>query len=460
MGLTNTIEFSQNENQGNIPKTDSNMVNNEIFYEPTDKGPFIVYLETTEKVGFNIGRANNIKIARDIFNLNLTDVLKISNKGLNRISVHFLSFKAANSFIKNKSLLDKGYKIYIPFNFVTAKGIARRVDLDLSEQELLQACESHDKIKIISAKRLNRRVTKDKITTYEPTSTVLFTFRGVRLPRYVKFFYLEFPIEIYIPPVTQCYRCLRYGHTRNNCKGKEKCFNCADEVHLQENEEPTCDSCCFFCKDNHKSNYKKCPEYIRQKNIKELMAFENLTFFEANENCRKTYISKGDFIYNPSDFPSMKRGNNVSIGNSKSTSETFIEPNERRAQAFRTNTTKRSFQHVTSADPIKKRIINKGYDRKAHEENIYFPNSRPEKQMLPSSQTLTLNPNFSQHKKQEMPSTSAPSDSFSFKHFDLHSVINYLRNTSDNNKNICRDLLLSECRNESYMDLDRYSDSG
>ena len=64
-----------------------------------------------------MGRYNNIKIARDIFNLNLTDVKKTKNKGLNRLSIEFTNFKSANNFVKNKTLLDKGYKIFSLFNF-------------------------------------------------------------------------------------------------------------------------------------------------------------------------------------------------------------------------------------------------------------------------------------------------------------------------------------------------------
>lgn len=41
----------------------------------------------------------------------------------------------------------------------------------------------------------------------------------------------------------------------------------------------------------------------KTKNIKQLMDFENITFFEANEFCKKTYISKYEFIFNLSEYP-------------------------------------------------------------------------------------------------------------------------------------------------------------
>ena len=282
-------------------------IRDKILYLPSDKGPFTVYLESTDKVGFNIGKSNNIKIARDIFNLNLTDVSKIANKGLNRVAIQFISYQAANALVNNKTLLDKGYNIFIPFNFVTSKGIARNVDCDISEEEILKYCKVYNNIKILNVKRLNRKVIKNETPVYEPTGTVLFTFQGVNLPRSVYIYGLDFLISIYVAPVTQCFKCLRYGHTSKICKGKERCLNCAGDVHPKEGDSMPCESSCFYCKGTHKSNFKKCPEYLRQKNIKELMAFENLTFFEANELCRKTYVSKNDFIYNTEDFPNLKK---------------------------------------------------------------------------------------------------------------------------------------------------------
>lgn len=71
---------------------------------------------------------------------------------------------------------------------------------------------------------MNRKVlmgeTGDKIE-YLPTSTIMITFEGVVLPRYISISYLSFPVTPYLPPVTQCYKCLIFGHTSTQCKGKK-----------------------------------------------------------------------------------------------------------------------------------------------------------------------------------------------------------------------------------------------
>lgn len=434
--------------------TDNATAKNNILYTESDKGPFFVYLESTEKVGYAIGKANNIKIARDLFNLNLTDIKKISNKGQNRIAIQFITHSAANAFIKNKYLIDKGYNIYIPFNFVTAKGIARNVDFDLTEEELLNACKANDKTKILGVRRLNRKILKDETVSYEPTGTVLFTFQGVLLPKYISFYHLEYPISTYVAPVTQCYKCLRYGHTRNNCKGKDRCFNCGSSDHVSDNNELSCTTTCFYCKDNHKSTNKICPEYNRQKNIKELMAYENLTFYEANEVCRKTYCARDDFIYNSTDFPSI-RNKGKNIASSQKSSENLISPNERRTNNFNNNPVKRSYQQVLSTDQNKKRIIQKGYNKKLHDEALFFPNARP----LRASQTPQQTQPF--RHIPILPTTSASSDSQNSisPMINLDSVISFIRNASNTNKNICYDVIRTEMGIGSYMDLDQISDS-
>lgn len=140
-------------------------------YSWKDKGPFIVYIETPRKnnpnnLG-NIGKFSHLKLAREIFDLHLSDVKNIKNKGLNRVAVEFINYTAANQFRNNKNLIDKGYEVYIPFNFVTCKAIVREVDLDLPEELLKEYFTSS--IEIMSIKRMNRKVLKEKNPEYVPT---------------------------------------------------------------------------------------------------------------------------------------------------------------------------------------------------------------------------------------------------------------------------------------------------
>lgn len=144
-------------------------------YSEKDNGPFVVYIETSKKSNNTIGKFSHLKLAREIFDLNLSDVKSVKNKGLHRVAVEFVSFRAANQFLQNKKLKDKGYEVFVPFNFVTCKAIVREVDMDLSEDDLKNYFTAS--VEIISIKRMNRNTFKNDKPEYVPTGTCLFTFR-------------------------------------------------------------------------------------------------------------------------------------------------------------------------------------------------------------------------------------------------------------------------------------------
>lgn len=184
-----------------------------INYSTNDLGPYYVYIES-----HNTNVFSHLKIAREVFNLQLKDLKKIHNKGLNRVCVEFLSGQPANNFVTNKVLLDKGFNIYIPLNFTTCKGVIRQIDLDIDEEEMIK--NSNSCAEVIRVKRLNRRIFNNGTVEYVPTGTCLFTFRGTIIPKFIEIFNLSFTVSVYIPPVTQCFACLLFGHTKKTAKDK------------------------------------------------------------------------------------------------------------------------------------------------------------------------------------------------------------------------------------------------
>lgn len=350
-------------------------------YKNTDLGPFMIYIENSQ----NSDKFNYFKIARDIYNLKLNDVKKITIKGRNKLGIEFINFNTANKMLNNEILLKKGYNIFIPFNYALCKGIVRNIDITVSDQELFDCTRSPFKISEI--KRLNRRVLNhvDKSVQYEPTGTILFTFEGTLLPRFVNIFGLSFPVSTYIPPVTQCYTCLLYGHTRLQCKGKKKCFTCTENHEEDTTPESECNIKCWHCDSiTHKSNDKKCPEYNRQKSIKYLMATENLSFYDANIMCPRTFVTSRDlkkldnikeYRHHTSDFPSLSKNQSPPDNNA-------ISINQRRLNSpDQLYNSKRSYTQATSDNPKKRSIYksHQGFDKEAHNNLLYTPNSRPEK---------------------------------------------------------------------------------
>ncbi|CAH0556526.1 unnamed protein product [Brassicogethes aeneus] len=139
----------------------------------------------------NIGKYNHLALARDIYNLKIDNVKKITAQGKKEVS---------------------------------CKGVALRIDLNIPITEISIAISSP--IKILEMKRLNKKIiNKDETgkTTinYVPSETLLIMFEGTNLPISINIFGLPIKINPYILSVTQCFKCLLYGNTQKNCKDKE-----------------------------------------------------------------------------------------------------------------------------------------------------------------------------------------------------------------------------------------------
>lgn len=357
----------------------------QLEYCATDFGPYQVMIESlnvfsesditnsqktaeitnNKKGNLHIGRLNHLSIAKKILDMKLENVLKFEKKGRNRLCISFKTWQSANAFLKNDELARQGYEMFIPANLVSCKGIIRNVDKSFTDDELLKYSEvqnSSHKIRIINIKRLNRRTDEvgvDGAAIYAPTPTVLFTFSGKILPKFVNICMLPMPVVPYILPVIQCKRCFLYGHTKKNCNSKEKCPTCSKPME-GHSAEPCGVSCMHCSSELHLSTDKQCPEYERQKLIREVMSLDNLSFFDANLRVpKKSNITM--YITKEGEFPSLRNGEEV---------DNTIPVHQRRNFTNSVPT----FSHV-----VKKRRpspVSPGYDRNVHNSCLNNPNGR------------------------------------------------------------------------------------
>lgn len=56
---------------------------------------------------------------------------------------------------------------------------------------------------------------------------------------------------------------LRYGYTKNQCRGKQRCEKCGAEHNVNECTSATVT--CVHCRENHFSIDKQCREYSKQR---------------------------------------------------------------------------------------------------------------------------------------------------------------------------------------------------
>lgn len=248
-----------------------------ILYDYKSPGPFEVFVESKEK---NIGHYHNLALAKIIYESNFKGLKQINKKGKNRIGVVLSSYIEANEFLEHFSKT-QNLNVFIPSHKVTCKGIIRNVDLDIDIEKNVEIIKAKNN-KVLESRRFNRKINNaEGKAEYAPTGTICLTFSGTVIPKEVSIFGLMFRVAPYVAPVVQCYNCLQFGHTRKLCRAKSRCIGCGQFSH---DENRICNLKCFHC-DNveHNSLSKQCPEHKRQVVIKEIMAFENKTFFEASE---------------------------------------------------------------------------------------------------------------------------------------------------------------------------------
>ncbi|KAG5888039.1 hypothetical protein JTB14_027833 [Gonioctena quinquepunctata] len=75
-----------------------------LFYTETNAKTYIVMIESTEQSENNIGKYNHLKMAEEIFDINFKDLVKVSNKGKNKLVVEFTHYEAANAFLENETV--------------------------------------------------------------------------------------------------------------------------------------------------------------------------------------------------------------------------------------------------------------------------------------------------------------------------------------------------------------------
>lgn len=256
-------------------------------YSALDKAPYVVHISRVENEQNSGTTMHHVKFGLFLLKHNISNVLQdgIKRLGRNRVSVAFKSPEDANAFLSNSILEQNKYVATVPQFNVTRMGLVRGVPSEWTDEEVM----TYVKVpagcgRVLKVRRLNRKSVSDKgKTEWVPGQTVVLTFDGQVLPKRVFCCYSALEVEMYTYPTIQCYNCCRFGHTRNLCRSKPRCYKCGLDHPGDGCSLDTSQAICINCDGDHPANNKDCPEYGRQRAVKLLMAEQSISYSEADK---------------------------------------------------------------------------------------------------------------------------------------------------------------------------------
>ena len=135
-----------------------------------------------------------------------------------------------------------------------------------------------------SVKRIKVRRNNELV----PTNTLILTFSTPTLPDSVNASYLQIPVVPCIPNPLRCFKCPKFGHGQNTCRGRLTCVRCGQFDH----QSKTCQSeiACTNCNGKHFAYSLECSRWKMKKTVQRVKVQKNLSFTEARPS-GKTYAA-------------------------------------------------------------------------------------------------------------------------------------------------------------------------
>ena len=186
----------------------------------------------------------------------------------------------ANSLRRTTQLASVPVKVSPHRSKNSSQGIIRCRDIyEMTEEEIQQELASQ------GISHVRRFVIKREGHLMK-TNNYLLTFNRTALPSSINVGYLRVKVELYIPNPLRCYKCQKFGHGQNSCKGQLVCFKCGSPEH----EVGSCTGPlkCVNCAGNHASNSKQCSVWLKECAIQKLKAEQKVTYPEAKRQVEAT----------------------------------------------------------------------------------------------------------------------------------------------------------------------------
>ncbi len=130
--------------------------------------------------------------------------------------------------------------------------------------------------KVIEIKRLQTRKGGERVDSL----SILLVFQERVLPDKVRVGYMSYNVRAYVPPPLRCYKCQKYGHIADGCKGKQKCGKCGGE-HEYGKCEDGAEIKCANCGGAHMVTYGGCEVRKRAVEIQQIIRNKDISYADA-----------------------------------------------------------------------------------------------------------------------------------------------------------------------------------
>lgn len=206
---------------------------------------------------------------------NIQNILRINYKSPYKVFMHIAKKEDGEKLIKCQKFVDLGVRIQFVNQLNLSYGIIKGVDLELNESEILESLETTCKIQ--SVRRL-KRISQDR--EWVDSETVRVCFESPTTPEFILAYGCRFRVERYVFPVSQCSNCWKFGHMKKFCPTKKiRCPKCSKEHENCETDRIVCPN----CKGPHMALDKTCPAFLKEKEIRNVMSVENISYRKALE---------------------------------------------------------------------------------------------------------------------------------------------------------------------------------
>ncbi|KAL4084799.1 hypothetical protein QTP88_027701 [Uroleucon formosanum] len=304
-------------NATSLPNNDENsLLYNKNFilpqqsFPPDYVGPIMVLAENTD-TNQNVGNWHPLR-ATKLFTNKFNGIVNIKPAGSKKIKITFDTIINGNLCLSSNQLNVNGFFVTTPTNLIFSYGIIK-LENSVSEEEFREGLQSL--VPIAAFKRIT--IKKDDVIIQ--TRTVELKFVAPKIPSVISLFNMLYNVKPSIRSPVQCNQFLRFGHTQKYCRSNPRCSHCGESKHSMDSCPviDATDPVCLFCKLPHLATDRRCREWLTQKEIKKIMATENISYKDAldfKKNNRYTSAFKfSDVVQNQPPITEILKTNTPSM---------------------------------------------------------------------------------------------------------------------------------------------------